>query len=52
LIRISSDTLPEIGRIISERPDIRQALIDGKVFALYYDKEKEFFRLKEQRKIE
>ncbi|GAI60021.1 unnamed protein product [marine sediment metagenome] len=51
-IRISSDTLPELSRIIAERPDIQQALIDGKVLALYYDREKSYFRLREHRKIQ
>ena len=50
-ISTSSDTLQQLGHRIADNPHIRQALLDGKVLALYYDKGKRYFRLKEQRKI-
>ena len=50
-INTSSDTLQQLGNHIADNPHIKQALLNGKVLALYYDKGKRYFRLKEQRKI-
>ena len=50
-ISTSSETLQQLGNHIADNPHIRQALLNGKVLSLYYDTRKEYFRLKEQRKI-
>ena len=50
-ISTSSDTLQQLGNRIADNPHIRQALIDGKVLVLFYDRGKGYFRLIEQRKI-
>ena len=50
-ISTSSDTLQQLGYRIADNPHIRQALLDGKVLVLFYDRGKGYFRLIEQKKI-
>ncbi len=50
-VRTSSDTLEQLTTHIATAPHIKEALLNGEVLAIYYDKEKAFYRLTKQKHI-